>query len=188
MTETEIKSIIDEETYRRAEKAFKWDSKREQINNYYTDRGGVLGENRIMVRVRVVDDVPVIQVKLHKNENSPLQICEENEYEIENVPEVIDAETAKRITGMEVGELYRMGSASTVRHSLKHNGSELCLDKTSYFDKVDYEVEVEYEDKMSADLLMKLTSLGIAFNKKSVGKFSRFLDEYVKQREDSANA
>ena len=68
----------------------------------------MLGEHRIMVRVRVVDDIPKIQVKLHKNENSPLQICEENEYEIENVPEIIDAETAKRITGMEVGELYRM--------------------------------------------------------------------------------
>jgi hypothetical protein len=28
---------------------------------------------------------------------------------------------------------------------------------------------------------MKLTSLGITFNKKSVGKFSRFLDEYNKE-------
>ena len=188
MTETEIKSIIDEETYKKVKKTFNWDSVKEQVNNYYTDRNGVLGERRIMVRVRVVDDIPKIQVKLHKNENSPLQICEENEYEIENVPEIIDAETAKRITGMEVGELYRMGSAATVRHSFKHNGSELCLDKTTYFDNVDYEVEVEYDEKMSADLLMKLTSLGIAFNRKCVGKFSRFLAEYEKDRQDNSRA
>ena len=186
MTETEIKSIIDEETYKKVKKSFNWESKKEQVNNYYTDRGGVLGEHRIMVRIRVVDNIPKIQVKLHKNENSPLQICEENEYEIENVPDVIDAQTAKRITGMEVGELYRMGAAATVRRVFTHNGSELCLDKTTYFDRVDYEVEVEYEDKMSAELLMKLTSLGVAFNKKSVGKFSRFLAEYEKRGDGNA--
>jgi uncharacterized protein YjbK len=181
MTETEIKSIIDEETYKKAENSFKWDSVKEQTNNYYTDRDGILRGKHIMVRVRVVDGVSKIQVKLHKNNNSPIQICEETEFDIEGVPEVIDAETAKRITGTETGELYRMGSATTKRHSLKHNGSELCLDKTTYFGKTDYEVEVEYEEKMSADLLMKLTSLGVGFNKKSVGKFSRFLSEYEKQ-------
>ena len=73
MTETEIKSIIDEETYKKVKKTFNWDSVKEQVNNYYTDRNGVLGEHRIMVRVRVVDDIPKIQVKLHKNENSPTQ-------------------------------------------------------------------------------------------------------------------
>lgn len=180
MTETEIKSIIDEEIYRRVKKAFKWDSIKEQENNYYTDRNGILRKNRIMVRVRVVDETPKIQVKLHKNADSPLQICEENEYEIHGVPQTLDGETARRVTGMEVGELFRMGSAVTVRHSLKRNGSELCLDRTKYFNKTDYEVEVEYEEKMSAELLMKLTSLGIAFNKKSIGKFSRFLAEYEK--------
>lgn len=181
MTETEIKSIIDEETYKRAVKAFKWDSVKEQINYYYTDRKGILRENRIMVRIRVVDNIAKIQVKLHKNDNSPLQICEENEYETEGVPDILDAEKAREITGMEVGELYKMGSAATVRNLKRHNGSELCLDKTTYFDKTDYEVEMEYRDKMSADLLMKLNSLGIAFNKKCVGKFSRFLDEYEKR-------
>ncbi len=182
MTETEIKSIIDEEIYNRAIKAFKWDSVKEQTNHYYTDKNGILRQNRVMVRVRVVGDTAKIQVKLHKNADSPLQICEEKEYEIEGVPEIIDSEKAKEITGMDVGELHRMGSCITVRNLKIHNGSELCLDKTTYFDKTDYEVEVEYQDKMSADLLMKLTSLGIAFNKKCVGKFSRFLDEYEKRK------
>ena len=38
MTETEIKSIIDEETYKKVKKTFNWDSVKEQVNNYYTDR------------------------------------------------------------------------------------------------------------------------------------------------------
>ena len=181
MRETEIKSIIDEKTYEKAKNAFKWDRVREQENHYYTDRNGVVREHRVMVRVRVVEGTAKLQVKLHKNADSPLQICEETEFWIEEVPEIIDAVTAKEITGMDVGELFRMGSAVTLRHSLTRNSSELCLDKTTYFDKTDYEVELEYTEKMSADLLMKLTSLGIIFNKSSVGKFSRFLGEYMKE-------
>lgn len=183
MKETEIKSIIDENTYAKARKAFKWDSVAEQVNNYYTDKNGILREKRIMVRVRVTGSSSKLQVKLHKNENSPIQICEETEYEIDGAPDVIDAKTAEAVTGINAGELYRMGSAATLRHTRKHNGSELCLDKTTYFDKTDYEVEVEYEDKMSADLLMKLMGLGITFNKNCVGKFSRFLDEYEKHKD-----
>ena len=41
-----------------------------------------------------------------------------------------------------MGELYKMGCAVTIRNSLVHNGSELCLDKTTYFDKTDYEVKL----------------------------------------------
>ena len=162
MTETEIKSMIDKDLYESILNAFTWEKVREQTNYYYTDKAGILREKRIMVRIRVVGEVAKIQVKLHKNENSPLQICEE-------------------ITGEDVGELYKMGCAVTIRNSLVHNGSELCLDKTTYFDKTDYEVEVEYEEKISADLLMKLTSLGVRFNEKCVGKFSRFLAEYKNQ-------
>lgn len=181
MTETEIKSIITKEAYINLKSAFDWDSVHEQTNHYYTDKAGLLREKRVMVRIRVVDGVPKLQVKLHKNENSPLQICEETEYETENVPDIIDARTAEAVTGIKAGGLYRMGCAVTKRHSMKHNGSELCLDKTTYFDKTDYEVEVEYEDKMSAELLMKLTRLGVEFKESCVGKFSRFLAEYEKR-------
>ena len=142
MTETEIKSMIDKDLYESILNAFTWEKVREQTNYYYTDKAGILREKRIMVRIRVVGEVAKIQVKLHKNENSPLQICEENEFETEEVPDIINAELAKEITG---------------------------------------EDEVEYEEKISADLLMKLTSLGVRFNEKCVGKFSRFLAEYKNQ-------
>ena len=173
--------LVDKDLYKSILNAFTWEKVREQTNYYYTDKAGILREKRIMVRIRVVGEVAKLQVKLHKNENSPLQICEENEFETEEVPDIINAELAKEITGEDVGELYKMGCAVTKRNSLVHNGSELCLDKTTYFDKTDYEVEVEYEEKISADLLMKLTSLGVRFNEKCVGKFSRFLAEYKNQ-------
>lgn len=183
MKETELKSIIDFDTYTRVKRAFNWKNVFEQENHYYTDCGGILRKNRVMVRVRVTGDVSKIQVKLHKNSDSPLQICEETEFETDGVPETLSAETAKQITGMDVGELYRMGASVTKRRTLKRGDTELCLDKTTYFDKTDYEIELEYVEKMSADLLIKLMPLGVTFNKKSVGKFSRFLEEYKKNTE-----
>lgn len=83
-----------------------------------------------------------------------------------------------------MGELYKMGCAVTIRNSIVHNGSELCLDKTTYFDKTDYEVEVEYEEKISADLLMKLTSLGVRFNENASESFHAFLQS-IKIRSDT---
>lgn len=182
MRETEIKSIINEATYNKVLKAFKWDAVTEQTNHYYRDENGALSKHHITFRIRVIGDAAKIQVKHHKNKDSALQICEENEFPTENVPETLDCETAEKAIGFDVGTLHRMGSAHTRRHTLRHNGCELCLDKTEYFDTIDYEVEMEYEDKMSADLLMKLTSLGVTFNKSCVGKFSRFLAEYEKHK------
>lgn len=182
MRETEIKSIIDESTYNKVLKAFKWDSVTEQTNHYYTDENGILSEQHITFRIRVIGDTAKIQVKHHKNKDSALQICDETELPIDSVPETLDRETAKKAAGFDIGILHRMGSAHTRRHTLRRGDSELCLDKTEYFDTVDYEIELEYENKMSADLLMKLTSLGITFNKSCTGKFSRFLTEYEKNK------
>ena len=130
MTETEIKSMIDKDLYESILNAFTWEKVREQTNYYYTDKAGILREKRIMVRIRVVGEVAKITGKnLHKNETDPCQICEENEFETEEVPDIINAELAKEITGEDVGELYKMGCAVTIRNSLVHNGSELCLIK-----------------------------------------------------------
>ena len=181
MQETELKSIIDDNTYKKVKRGFNWEKIVEQENIYYTDKEGILRDKRIMVRIRVIDDVCKIQVKLHKNDDSPIQICEENEYEIDTVPDIIDAQTALKITGEDVGELYKMGRATTKRRTIRRGESELCLDKTTYFGKTDYEVELEYVGKMSADILIKLMSLGVSFDKKCVGKFSRFLTEYNDQ-------
>ena len=180
MTETELKCIIDEEAYERVKKTFEWESSFEQENNYYTDHGGVLNKNHIMVRVRVADGVSKLQVKLDKTNRSPLQVCEEYEYDIDGVPETLDEETAYKLTQMHVGELYRLGSSVTKRYILHRGKTELCLDKTTYFGKTDYEVEAEYVDAVSGELIERLSSLGVKFNQKSIPKYSRFLKEFKK--------
>ncbi len=179
MLETELKCIITKEVYDKVRAAFDWDSESEQINYYYTDENALLRKNRVMVRVRARDNGFKLQVKLHKNAGSPLQICEETEYDIGGAPIKIPADTAKTVTGLDVGELVKMGGSKTLRSSLMWDkGTEICLDKTDYFDVTDYEIEIEYKEKVSQELLDKLSELGVVFKENSIGKFSRFLKKF----------
>lgn len=178
MLEKELKCIITKDMYEKIKSEFDWDSTAEQINYYYTDKNGVLRDNRVMVRVRAKDSVFRLQVKRRKNAGSPLQICEETEYEIDGAPMTIPPETTLKATGHSAGELVKMGGSITLRSSLMRDDTELCLDKTDYFDITDYEIELEYKDEPQKELLDKLKALGVTFNEKSIGKFSRFLNRF----------
>lgn len=179
MLETELKCIITKELYDKIKAEFEWDSTAEQINYYYTDSRGILRKNRVMVRVRARDGVFKLQVKLHKNDGSPLQICEETEFEADGAPLIIPAKTAREITGLDVGELTKMGGSRTLRSSLMWDAdTEICLDKTDYFDVTDYEIEIEYKKTPQQKLLEQLKALGVVFEEKSIGKFSRFIKKF----------
>ncbi len=176
MQEVEYKCIITEEIYNKVKEHFQWDWSKHQINNYYFDEAGELAKRHIMVRVREKDNSCAVQVKAHKNPGNALQICEETEFPIDHVPEKISAEDSKRYTGIATGELIRIGSLDTLRNSLMWNSSvEICLDKSEYLDKCDYEIEVEYTGDFPDELTDELKKLGIEFRDKSVGKYTRFI-------------
>lgn len=179
MLETELKCIITKEIYEKIKSEFDWDSTSEQINYYYSDKNRVLRENRVMVRVREKNGAFKMQIKRRKNADSPLQICDESEFDIDGAPLKISAKTAFEATGIDVGELYKMGGSRTLRSSLMWDKStEICLDMTDYFDVTDYEIEIEYTGSLSEELTDKLKSLGVGFKKSSIGKFSRFLKKF----------
>ena len=57
--------------------------------------------------------------------------------------------------------------------------TEICLDKTTYFDKTDYEIEIEYSgEDIPGELTSELNRLGVEFRENAVGKYSRFLQAY----------
>lgn len=175
MLETEYKSLLTFEEYRKIEDFYEWDYIAEQENNYYRDDDGIISKNRIMFRVRVKDGKSVVQVKHHKNSGSPLQICEEIEFPIDGVPEIIN--DGERYTGIKTAPLKRLGSSLTLRHSKMWDAdTEICLDKTTYLSNTDYELEIEYTgDKIPEKLIGEMKYLGVEFKDNSVGKYSRFL-------------
>ena len=175
MLETELKCMLNEDTYLRLEKTFEWDRIKEQVNSYYTDPSNELKKHGITLRVRTKDGINKIQIKTHKNADSPLQICEEAEYPTDTVPEGFSAEEVQKMTGLSVPASL-LGSLTTLRHSLMYcDGVEICLDKNDYLDKTDYEIEVEYSREIPDDLMKTLNAAGIEFKAASTGKCTRFM-------------
>lgn len=176
MLETELKCLISKEVYEKIKASYKWDSEKIQENHYYTDKNGVLSANRTVFRIRLKDGAYKIQVKAHKNENSPLQICEETEFEYTGAPDTISADEGMKYTGLNTGELVKIGYNTTVRSSLMWNDhTEICLDRTDYFDVTDYEIEVEYSGERPDELISGLKAAGAGFSEPSVGKYTRFV-------------
>ncbi|MBR5270724.1 MAG: hypothetical protein IKV64_00920, partial [Clostridia bacterium] len=78
----------------------------------------VLKENGITFRVREIDNKYKLQIKKHTNSNSPLQICEETEKAINAVPDFFEAKDVLELTGVDGGDVFLIGSATTKRYSL----------------------------------------------------------------------
>lgn len=176
MLEVEYKSLLSKEIFDKLQSYYKWDHIKTQTNYYYYDSTGELARQHITVRVREIDDKYFLQIKAHKNPGEALQISEESEFALDSLPEAISAEDACKYTGVHTGELTLLGNLITCRHSLMWcEGVEICLDKSEYFDRIDYEIEVEYTGDFPPELMMELNGLGVEFKEKTKGKYSRFV-------------
>ena len=179
MLEKEYKCIINKEIYDKISEFYDWNYIKEQTNHYYLDKEAVLSKHRIMVRVREKDGEYKLQVKKHKVTDSPLHMAEETEFSMTEVPEYIDIDIAKKITGTDIDRLYKIGNLTTLRHSLMWNlETEICLDKSTYFDTTDYEIEVEYSGEMPQKIVEELSAFGVRFEEKQPGKYSRFIEKF----------
>lgn len=177
MLETEFKSIITEDAFNKIKNHYRWDSVKVQENHYYVDENGELSKSKTTFRIRLKDGEYKIQIKVHKNNGSSLQICEETEFFIDNAPKTISAQEAKQYTNLDIGNLIKIGFNKTLRYSLMwNNETEICLDKTEYFDMIDYEIEVEYKNQCPKQLIAELEDMGIRFDAPAKGKYTRFIE------------
>ncbi len=177
MLETELKAIISKDIYDAVKSMFRWDSVFEQTNSYYNDPTGALKEHGITFRVRTINGKNKVQIKRHKAKSGALQISEESEYRIDNIPELFVNEEVLQLTGVDTMAIL-LGSLTTKRHSFMYcDGVEICLDKSEYLGVTDYEIEIEYTKEIPDTLLTSLSDVGISFDKISVGKYTRFLNK-----------
>ncbi len=175
MLETELKCMLDADTYEKLEKMFEWDDTAEQVNSYYSDPNGALKRSGITLRVRTKKGVSKIQVKVHRNSDSPLQICDEAEFKTDTVPDGFTRDEVRKMTGLDT-DASLLGSLTTLRSSLIYcPGVEICLDKNDYLDRTDYELEIEYTESIPAELIQRLNAAGVFFTAPSIGKCTRFM-------------
>lgn len=74
-----------------------------------------------------------------------------------------------------------LGSLKTIRCICNtFPNVKIALDKSFYFNNIDYEIEIEYVDELSIDIVDRLKMLDLHLDKDVNGKNKRFLSAYKK--------
>lgn len=177
MIEKEIKAIISKDEYERIKHLFHWDKQINQVNYYY---GNSIESTsmEITIRVRKIENNIYLQVKIPIEYNKALHIKKEFEEKIDFVPNYITKEQLYNLTGQVDYDVKLIGKLSTERYIHSQNNIEICLDKNNYFNKEDYEIEIEYKDEYPQNCIDILKKNNIDFNIHTDGKCIRFMKEY----------
>lgn len=185
MIENEFKIMLTQAQYEAVHSMYEWDLEAEQTNWYYDSADGELGRRHITCRVRTIGDNVYLQVKLPAHENASGALSRvEIEYELAGVPEEISGGELEKISGAaDIPDVRLLGSLTTFRSVKRFDGAEIDLDRSCYFGKTDYELEVEYTDEAAAQAVLAEIEKRVAIDRNApvVGKISRFRAEYEKQ-------
>lgn len=182
MTENEFKVMLTAEQYESLLELYDFETFT-QVNHYFDTKELAMSERHITVRVRELDGKFFLQMKLPTSVNySRVELSRE----LPELPDTISGaeltELAKPV-GVECPDVKRLGELKTTRGVWKFDGGEIDLDRSEYFGKTDYELEIEFTDEQAARTVLNEISsrLGLAPNGGvCTGKVRRFLEEYKK--------
>lgn len=173
--------MLSAEQYERLLNEFSWDETVLQTNYYYDTDFLELSERSITVRVREIDGEFFLQMKLPtKKEFSRVELSEK----LEALPEELSGNLLSEMSGEEIPNVKQLGKLFTKRLAKRFDGAEIDLDMSEYFEKSDYEVEIEFTDEDKAREILKKIRSVIGERSESVickGKIRRFLEEYQKK-------
>ena len=149
--------------------------------------------------------VPVKQVNYYYSTNKPfhamrirereghfiftLKVKENNyhreyEFEIAN-NDICDPKVEELLNMFHIRKAEYIGSMTTYRAVLDFEKGELCIDKSEYLDKTDYEIEYELKDAKIDDFSTfesVLANFGIKYSPSQKSKFKRFIDALEEKR------
>lgn len=144
------------------------------INYYYDDMNWTLFNNDETLRIRQKDDQLSLEYKFGKHEFEDIRICNELKIPVKKVYSQILFKEKR---------LCLQGSMITFRTNFELNNCIISLDKNIYLGIIDYEIEVETSNSF-AEIPAWLSELFSGDNKKAIGKFHRFIEQYKKSNLD----
>lgn len=179
MIENEFKVMLTAGQYEKLLKMY--DFRTFSQTNYYFDTDTLeMSARRITVRVREVNGGFFLQMKLPTSVNfSRVELSKE----LKTLPETLSGLELTELSSVECPDVKRLGALKTTRSVWKFDGGEIDLDRSQYFGKTDYELEIEFTDEQAARAVMGeiADALNISQNDGvCTGKVRRFLDEYKK--------
>ena len=180
MLENEYKVLIDETKFAHLFAQTEMDESFEQINYYYDTSNYGLYNQGLTCRIRDSFKRKVLQIKYPNTAGSNFSSRIEKEFTINETPLVITQYDAQKYLPDIIidGDIKMLGCLKTFRWLKRlENDVLLCFDKNSYLGIIDYEIELEFDDRL-IDISTIFDSLGIQ-PANSKGKYSRFIEKYL---------
>ena len=180
MIENEFKIMLTSEQYEKLLSLYDFNKTIVQTNHYYDTDDLRLSDMHITCRVREINGAYFLQMKFPA---AQAYSRVELEKPLNALPETLSAKEMPN--GDDLPDVKRLGALTTTRSVKRFDGAEIDLDKSEYFGKTDFELEIEFTDETAARrLLAEITEkLNIKPNSEvCTGKIRRFLEEYGRQK------
>lgn len=180
--ENEAKIIIDKEQYDKLFKSFTWVDCYHQLNFYYANNDMINNNEPSTIRIRSINNKLLLQVKCSLDDSNGLIHSNiEYEKEIKKVPFSLSGTELNSMCGKNTfNDVELLNCLFTERYlCIWDDNTDIFLDKNTYLNTVDYELEIEYISKdLDVKLLSLIQDIGINTNKRAIGKYKRFLELY----------
>jgi len=103
-----------------------------------------------------------------------VRICDEHSQEINQLPFFINSKEFDSFLGIDNCDYEYIGNLTTERIDFKNKKILISLDKNLYLGKIDYEIEIEFEENVDTNDI--LLDLDISINNNMNGKYNRFVE------------
>ena len=174
--EEEIKFLLDQETFEKIYNDFVKDKNPKRQVNYYFDPIALVKDKSTTIRIREKDGKYTLTIKEKKSAAKDLSTEKSATISKDDFDKIMAAGFLKVDFYLEnslKGQVPYLGSLETIRDEVKYKNIALAFDKSSYFDKVDYEIEMEGPQNYISELRK---TLGLEDkNTNELSKFGRFL-------------
>ena len=179
MVEREIKSIVSESKllqYRKVLDDLAEPIRKLQINYYFDTPDFQLNSLGNTLRIRQKNNQLSLQYKYEKQYTGAEKTCKEFEMVIQTFPFYI---SSKELPGniLDSNLLYNyVGNLTTERFDYSYAETIISLDKSYYLGRCEHEIEIEFQDYVKAEEMLKLLSIE-KIETHEMGKYSRFVRE-----------
>ena len=141
--ERELKLLINKQVYDNLMNSYDFHKSIIQTNTYFDTANQDVKKQHGAVRIRTIENKKIFTLKIKKDEYAHYEF--EKEISTENINEIEDPEILNWFNQYQIPKnLHPTATFTTLRNVYEFENGELCLDKTTFKNHIDYEIEYEY--------------------------------------------
>ncbi len=172
--ERELKILVSKEIYENIINSYDFEKSIIQTNTYYDDNKGTIKNKNGAMRIRTIGNTHIFTLKIRKDEYTHYEY--EKKVNTDDINKIDDPEILGWFKQFDIPkDVNQITSFTTNRKILMCEQGEICVDKTTYLNHTDYEIEYEYNCEHDGILFFNnfLTPFHMKYIKNCPSKIAR---------------